>query len=1297
MPSVDASSSSFQIRTSIVDPINILLDDKSSRLLIYDSSTQKLTEIDIDIDTDTDTDGSSERTNSSISTSIQNAQGVAIDPEGRNFFILDASLPRIIHIDAPQNEDLNQATIAEIDLTQSGLEQIRGIAMNPSNGHLYTIDLAKQRLYELTISGQIVGNRDLSPLRLVNPTGIIFAPSGDRTDDPSNLNLYITDSGPIARSANQRPAKVTPTLNPRIHIPFVQSNNLTSETAGDTVPGKQVDEDDYPDDPVDGDTPRVIELALVQAQSVDSTTVNATLIQTIDTSLFSPPSPDPAGIVYLPASNSLLIADSEVNEMTIFTGDNFYETTLGGSLLTSLSSTSYSDEPTGVTRNPANGHLFISDDVARRIFEVDPGPDGQFDTADDVVTSFDTELFNSFDPEGITYAPSLGHLFIADGLNGQVYQVAPGANGLFDGVSPEGDDQIAGDFDTTAVGIPDPEGIVYSNDTGNLTIIGTGAAMIETTTSGSLLRNISIAAANAVSPAGLIFAPGSQNAADTNIYITARGVDNNSDPNENDGKVYEMSFPPLTAGNQVPTVNAGADQAVTIPNDAILSGAASDDGLPNPPGSLSTTWSQVDGPGLVTFANASALNTSASFSIAGTYILRLTADDTELSEIDEVTITVTGNSDIQIREVRVSANSDDAEESPAGNVLRASADLELVFDGGGNQTVGMRFTGVNVPPFATIVNAYVQWTANELNSEVTALTIEGESADNPTTFTTATNNISSRPRTAAAVSWSPPPWTTIAAATVNERTPNINAIIQELVNRSGWVSGNAMVMIVTGSGERVAEAYNGVPSAAPLLHIEYESTITNQPPLVSAGPDQSVGLPSSANLDGTVNDDDMPTPPGSVTTTWSQVSGPGAVVFGNASAVDTTATFPSAGIYVLRLTADDSELSTSDDVTINVSNNQPPSVNAGADQSITLANVANLDGTVSDDGMPNPPGSLATTWSQVSGPAAVAFGNASAVDTVVTFPATGVYILRLSADDGQFTDSDDLAITVSNGGGTLLDIRVSASTDDAEERADGSMARTSSDLELVFDVGGNQTIGLRFNGVTIPQGAVIVDAYLQFTADETNTVATSLTIEGEATANAITFPSGSFGISPRPRTAASVAWSPTPWTSVGESGLAQRSLNIAAIIQEIIGQGGWNSGNSLVLIITGSGERVAESYNGDPASAPMLHIEYTTSTPGLITQTAPLLTAASTSPVFEWIPQLTATSYKLAVYDETNDTVVFFNDNSPYAATSICTGTDPLTDICSVQPSLSLTPGVAYRWLVQAWNNEGGGPWSVYP
>src|SRR5439155_5638849 len=141
---------------------------------------------------------------------------------------------------------------------------------------------------------------------------------------------------------------------------------------------------------------------------------------------------------------------------------------------------------------------------------------------------------------------------------------------------------------------------------------------------------------------------------------------------------------------------------------------------------------------------------------------------------------------------------------------------------------------------------------------------------------------------------------------------------------------------------------------------------------------QAITLPSSANLNGTVTDDGLPNPPGTVTTTWSEVSGPGAVTFGNASAVDTTASFSAAGTYVLKLEASDSVLSSSDTATITVnpaSQNQLHSVNAGPDQTVILPNSATLSGMVSDDRLPNPTGTFTITWSQFSLPGTATFAD----------------------------------------------------------------------------------------------------------------------------------------------------------------------------------------------------------------------------------------------------------------------------------------------------------------------------------
>ena len=83
------------------------------------------------------------------------------------------------------------------------------------------------------------------------------------------------------------------------------------------------------------------------------------------------------------------------------------------------------------------------------------------------------------------------------------------------------------------------------------------------------------------------------------------------------------------------------DETIYLPiNQVDLDGTVTDDGLPNPPATVTTTWSVVSGPGTVNIDDSSLVDTVARFSEAGTYVLRLTADDSELSDFDEVTIIV---------------------------------------------------------------------------------------------------------------------------------------------------------------------------------------------------------------------------------------------------------------------------------------------------------------------------------------------------------------------------------------------------------------------------------------------------------------------------------------------------------------------------------------------------------------------------------------------------------------------------------------------------------------------------------
>jgi hypothetical protein len=176
----------------------------------------------------------------------------------------------------------------------------------------------------------------------------------------------------------------------------------------------------------------------------------------------------------------------------------------------------------------------------------------------------------------------------------------------------------------------------------------------------------------------------------------------------------------------------------------------------------------------------------------------------------------------------------------------------------------------------------------------------------------------------------------------------------------------------------------------------------------------------------------------------------------------------------LRLTAFDGELTSLDEIVVTVNSpsaNQPPSVSAGSDQTITLPAGASLDGTVSDDGQVAP---FTTTWSQVGGGGTVSFGNASAVDTTATFSQAGQYTLRLTAFDGELTGSDEVVVTV-NPAAAGLPLYFSL----ADVATLGGVTAENEDV-LFFDGTG---FSLAFDGSDVNLGALRIDAFAWLDAD----------------------------------------------------------------------------------------------------------------------------------------------------------------------------------------------------------------------
>lgn len=192
---------------------------------------------------------------------------------------------------------------------------------------------------------------------------------------------------------------------------------------------------------------------------------------------------------------------------------------------------------------------------------------------------------------------------------------------------------------------------------------------------------------------------------------------------------------------------------------------------------------------------------------------------------------------------------------------------------------------------------------------------------------------------------------------------------------------------------------------------------------------------------------------------------------------------------------------------------------------------------------------------------------------------------------------------------TTVSVRINSATDDFEEwlkpigsqtqsKTIGGMDNGSSDLEFGTEASGNdpQMVGLRFNNLNIPQGALITNAYIQFKVDaiSKNSNPCVVFVKAQDTDSAGTFTSNNFDLTSRLKFKDSVVWgvSGASWGTVGSASADQRTTDISTLVQQIVNRSGWKNNNSVAFFLYGSGTREVESFDGDAPGAPLLVVQY---------------------------------------------------------------------------------------------------------
>lgn len=372
-------------------------------------------------------------------------------------------------------------------------------------------------------------------------------------------------------------------------------------------------------------------------------------------------------------------------------------------------------------------------------------------------------------------------------------------------------------------------------------------------------------------------------------------------------------------GNRRPTVNAGVDQeatAIGFPAVVTLGGTANDDGLPLGRG-LKFAWTQLSGAGHVVFGDAGQPATTVALPGGGEYILQLTVSDGELSASDDIAIRLTRPTGPQ---TIVAAGADWRyldDGSDQGEAWRATTFDDSTWkqgpaqlgygDGDERTTLGYGSDGNN-----KYVTAYFRKRFQATGAAaISSATLRVLRDDGVVVYLNGKEILRDNMPEGAIE------FRTYASGTVSgaeETTAFIEFAIDASLLREG---GNILA----------AEVHQVNRTSTDLsfdLALEVMAFPQDQPPSVNAGADLSVVLPASAALQGTVSDDGLPIPPGFLSCTWTQVSGPGAVSFADTNAWATTASFAQPGEFVLRLTVNDGGRSTSDEVRVTVTGHTAP-------------------------------------------------------------------------------------------------------------------------------------------------------------------------------------------------------------------------------------------------------------------------------------------------------------------------------------------------------------------------------------
>lgn len=206
---------SANIRLSITDPLNLTFDDQASTVFLLEEKSIDL------FSTLNAANGNNPTTLGNVSSArfgITEPVGVATHSELGTIFVLDRNGSRLSRIRpiATQNsananglqpaavvDGLQHGTVSTQTLDNPGTDALRGLAYNPENNRLYTINTITRQLFAIDNNGQLVLAGNFPPSLWNEPEAVVFAPSLDQTDDPDRWHLFIASSAGVSGEVSE--------------------------------------------------------------------------------------------------------------------------------------------------------------------------------------------------------------------------------------------------------------------------------------------------------------------------------------------------------------------------------------------------------------------------------------------------------------------------------------------------------------------------------------------------------------------------------------------------------------------------------------------------------------------------------------------------------------------------------------------------------------------------------------------------------------------------------------------------------------------------------------------------------------------------------------------------------------------------------------------------------------------------------------------------------------------------------------------------------------------------------------